>query len=522
MPYCMYLRKSRADMDAESRGEGETLARHRKALLELAQRQGLTIERIYQEVVSGDSIASRPEMQLLLEDVHARKWSGVLCMEVERLARGDTIDQGIVAEAFKYSDTRIITPVKTYDPQNDMDTEYFEFALFMSRRELKTITRRMQAGRVASVKEGKYAGSVAPYGYVRVKIPNDKGYTLAVDPERAPIVKMVFEWAAHGCDGKYAGGATIASKLNDMGIKTNNGKSWTQERVSKMICNPVYVGKVQWQQRTQVQAMQDGQRLKKRNLSPDKHIVVRGLHEPLVDEDTFRLAGERAKSHRIVPAKKLFPVANPLAGLLVCAVCGKAMRYVCRTPDSAYAPILRCITPGCPTVGIAAPIVERAVMDALEGWLELCATPAPAPRPHTAEKEANEAIRAQLMSQIRTLETQQSNLHDLLEQGVYSTETFLTRSTDINSRLSALRASLDATKDETPEDPSASIRSLERDIRTVLNAYDVTASAGYRNDLLKTIISKILYSKTKKGQRTVDPANLLEIKLFPSVSSSQS
>jgi site-specific DNA recombinase len=28
--YCMYLRKSRADLDAEARGEGETLARHRK------------------------------------------------------------------------------------------------------------------------------------------------------------------------------------------------------------------------------------------------------------------------------------------------------------------------------------------------------------------------------------------------------------------------------------------------------------------------------------------------------------
>ena len=34
MAYCLYLRKSRADMEAEARGEGETLARHEKLLLD--------------------------------------------------------------------------------------------------------------------------------------------------------------------------------------------------------------------------------------------------------------------------------------------------------------------------------------------------------------------------------------------------------------------------------------------------------------------------------------------------------
>ena len=50
-------------------------------------------------------------------------------MEVERLARGETIDQGDVAQAFQYSDTKIITPLKTYDPTNEYDEEYFEFGV---------------------------------------------------------------------------------------------------------------------------------------------------------------------------------------------------------------------------------------------------------------------------------------------------------------------------------------------------------------------------------------------------------
>ena len=36
--YCIYLRKSRADLEAEAHGEGETLSRHKTALLELARR----------------------------------------------------------------------------------------------------------------------------------------------------------------------------------------------------------------------------------------------------------------------------------------------------------------------------------------------------------------------------------------------------------------------------------------------------------------------------------------------------
>ena len=103
-------------------------------------------------------------MKKLLTDVKMGKWKGVLVVEVERLARGETMDQGIVAQAFKISETKIITPMKIYDPNNEFDEEYFEFGLFMSRREYKVINRRLQRGRLMSVNEGKYVGSVAPFG----------------------------------------------------------------------------------------------------------------------------------------------------------------------------------------------------------------------------------------------------------------------------------------------------------------------------------------------------------------------
>ena len=184
---CIYLRKSRADREAEARGEGETLARHERILLDLARSRNYNVGAIYREIVSGETISARPVMQQLLREVEAGSWDGVLVVEVERLARGDTIDQGVVSRAFQFSDTKIITPTKTYDPDNEFDEEYFEFGLFMSRREYKTIKRRLNAGRIASVKEGKYCGSKPPYGYERVKLHGEKGFTLQPDRAQAAV-----------------------------------------------------------------------------------------------------------------------------------------------------------------------------------------------------------------------------------------------------------------------------------------------------------------------------------------------
>ena len=84
----------------------------KKALMELAQKHNYDISKIFREVVSGETLSQRPQMQILLNEVENNMYDGVLVMEVERLARGNSVDQGIIAQAFKYSNTLIITPTK--------------------------------------------------------------------------------------------------------------------------------------------------------------------------------------------------------------------------------------------------------------------------------------------------------------------------------------------------------------------------------------------------------------------------
>ena len=242
--YCIYLRKSRVDIEAEAHGEGETLARHEKLLLEVARRDKLNVTEIYREVVSGETIAARPVMQHLLEEVAAGRWEGVLVVEVERLARGDTVDQGVMAQTFQYSGTKIITPLKTYDPTNEFDEEYFEFGLFMSRREYKTINRRLQRGRLASAKEGKWVSGIAPYGYERVRVPNDKGWTLRPVEDEADIVRFIFRLYTSGEAGedgsvKKFGSYSLALRLDSMGVAPpGSSPCWNSKTIQAILQTP--------------------------------------------------------------------------------------------------------------------------------------------------------------------------------------------------------------------------------------------------------------------------------------------
>ena len=360
--YAIYLRKSRADAEAEARGEGETLARHEKMLLDLAEKMGIKIGKIYREIVSGETIEARPEIQKLLFDVKKGMWKGVLVVEVERLARGETMDQGIVAKAFKISDTKIITPMKTYDPNDEFDEEYFEFGLFMSRREYKTINRRLQRGRVSSVNEGKYVGSVAPYGYERVKIKGDKGYTLRKNSE-SNTVKIIYDLYAYEDLSLHE----VVRRINEMGLKPRKNDKWCVASVKDILANPVYIGKVKWNWRKEVRVYKNEKLIKTRPRN-DEYILKDGLHKAIIDDRTWKIV-EAKRSLNKLPIPRVNTVQNPLCGLVYCAKCGKKMK---RRPytDRSKEPTIYCDNPKCDNISSKLHFVEEKVIEGLRKWLE--------------------------------------------------------------------------------------------------------------------------------------------------------
>lgn len=517
----IYLRKSRADIEAEQRGEGETLARHERALLDLAGRLKINVVDIYREVVSGETIAARPVMQRLLSEVESGVWAGVLVMEVERLARGDTIDQGIVAQAFKFSGTKIITPSKTYDPENEFDEEYFEFGLFMSRREYKTINRRLQRGRLASIKEGKYVGSTPPYGYDKVKLDRDKGFTLAPNPEQAPIIRMIYELYTRGerlPDGTFQriGLYKIAGRLNSMSIKPKYGDRWTSAVIRDTLRNPIYIGKLRWGWRKTVKRREHGQVVVYRPRD-DNAPLSDGLHEPLVDQKTFDLAQEYLTANVPPSIREHGVVQNPLAGLVVCGKCGKRMQ---RRPylKTGRQDTLICPYKECDNVASDLDMVEKRIIDSLRKWLEeyrISWETGNFGKDHTLDVQKSALKKVE--GEIVTLEKQRDSLHDFLEQGIYDTDTFLARSKTISSKLQQAysdKATLNSSLNEAMRRQETQ-RSIIPKVESLLDVYDSLPSPSAKNAMLKEVLEKVIYTKEVNG-RWGDPGDFT-IDLYPKI-----
>ncbi len=501
--YVKYLRKSQFDRDYAELSVEETLKRHDAILDRLAQERGYYVAKTYQEVVSGESIAVRPEIQKMLEEVSAGLYAGVLVVDVERLARGNGADQAYISQVFQFSGTKIITPQKTYDPTNEFDEEYFEFGLFMSRREYKTINRRLIRGRDSSAAEGKYISSIAPYGYTRVKLPDEKGYTLAPHPQESLAIKKIFEMYLD-----HSGTKVIANYLNDNNIPTRHGGLWTYSTILQIITNPVYMGKIRRGWSRQIKTVEHGAVKKHTRRSRDMQTyhIYDGLHPALVSEADFAKAQEIRDSNRSAArVKNSFVLMNPFAGLLFCAVCGQRVARTTLSASRNHKARLRCVNGrNCHNVSADYDAVEREIIAALRSWLQGYKVKIDT----IGYADEIAAATRQLQStrqQIDRLTAQLDNAFDLVEQGVYTLQTFQTRRAKLTDSI------------EKAEDKCARIERLLSEFKTeqtarqaliphteeLLDRYDSMTNAE-RNALLKEILEKIEYYKGADGEIVIN------------------
>lgn len=494
--YAMYLRKSRADIEAEALGEGETLARHRSALFKLAEKMEVLPSQItvYQEIVSGESIAARPEMQKLLNDIYQKKYVAVFCMEVERLARGNTKDQGEVSDAFQYSNTKIITPVKVYDPSNEYDQEYFEFGLFMSRREYKTIRRRMEAGRMASISEGNYVASNRPYGYDIVR-NNKKERTLVPRENEAVIVRQMFDWFTE--DGLTCG--QISNKLTEMHIPTMTGQpEWNRGTVKDILCNIHYTGQVRWFRRkvSKEYDPETGKMSKtKRRLTDADIITYPGKHPALISQEQFDKAQAIFSTHH-APVKASVPLCNPLQGILVCKKCGKSMRTEFKEtarPRYKHLPSKICTIKSCDME-----VLNNALIDGLKVILADFALKV---SNDTTNKKVsqNEEIIGIMRSECDKLESRRQKLFDAFEDGAYTKEEFIERKQILNQRIEDIKKQIQTAESQIPVkiDYKEKIENLHHAIELIK---DDSISAVDKNRFLKSFIDRIDYDCEDLGR----------------------
>ena len=501
-----YLRKSRADINLEKEMGYDVLKRHREIIKKLAEQNGAIIECFFEEVVSGETIEARPQIQSLLKEIENNSIEEVYVVDVDRLARGDTEDQGRIAKTFKFGNTKIVTPSKVYDPNNEFDEDFFEFGLFMSRREYKIINKRLNRGRLSSVNEGKYIGSICPYGYTKEKLKGEKGFKLVIDREEAKIVNIIFNLACEGI-----GASNIANHLNKIGSKPRKSEVWVSASIRDIIHNPVYYGMIKWGYRKIEKTMNNGIIYKSRP-KHNEYVLTQGLHEPIIKMEKWELANKNSKIKEGKSTKKDLTLHNPLAGLIVCSVCGRTMQR--KSYKSGYNDTIICPLPHCKNHGSHLYLVEKRILTSLQEFMLKYEKILSTYQKEPIEEEYDTNNIELITKEIEKTKQQLNKAFDLLEQNVYDNNTFIERSNTLKNRIKELENEREKYSNKSKIKKIEKIKNIIPKLHEVLEHYDDTLPAEHKNDLLKSVISKAYYLKTVKGRGFEDEFSLkIDIKL---------
>lgn len=503
----IYLRKSRKDLEeekrqAESGNDYDTLDRHRSQLLELAKMKQVRVQGIFEEVVSGEYISERPEMQKMLREIELGSVDAVLCMDLDRLGRGDMVDQGTIYRIFKNSETIIVTPTEIIDPQDENQELTFSIKSLIAREELKTIVKRMQRGRRQSAKEGKSITRKPPFGYIR-----DENLKLHPDPENKWVVEMIFQMAA----GKY-GRRMIAEELDRLAIKPPEKEHWDPSSVIAIVKNEAYIGNIIW---GKIKYSKIDGKYNKKKVEREQWQIHEGAHEPIISKDLFLQANEAIKGRYRPHLKKNTVLTNPLAGLLYCENCGKAIVLQPRPNRPNHA--LRCFNHLCKGVqkGSSYNLVEERILSTLNEIIDQFELPEKVQKKIISTIKSKEKVLLNLDKERREVEEQNNNIHDLLERKVYDIQTFIQRQQLLKDKLEAIDQKIKLIQEEIKHEQ------LQKDahtsfipkIKNVLEAYHSTQEAEKKNRLLKTVIKKAIYLRKKDW---IKP-DQFEIKLFTKI-----
>ena len=495
----VYLRKSRSD-DPSLTVE-EVLKRHEGMLKEWVERnlpRPIPEENFFREIVSGEQLENRPEMQKVLKLIESPKYKAILVVEAQRLSRGDLEDCGKLIKLLRYTDTKVITLQKTYDLSDEYDRDAFERELKRGNEFLEYTKKILNRGRMESVKSGNYLGSVAPYGYKKIIVMDGKKKcpTLEPDENEAPVVRMIFDM--FGNQGLTID--KITTKLNRMGIVPRNGKTFSRTTVRDVLENPHYIGKVRWNWRQTTHIVQDSEVIAKRLTNAD-YLLFDGKHEALISEELFNRCQERiGNTPKVNPFTEL---KNPLASMMYCKKCGTAitiaydsrknMRYRCRHFKQ------------CRTGSVSARMVIDAVCDELEKQIEdfeVRLNEGVADEQKRREKEVR-----MLEKKIKELEAKEISLWEKYAEDNMPKDIFDKLREKTISEKEIVTSELKAAKENT----KVSIDYEER-IATFSEALealrDDNVSAEQQNNLLRACIEKINYFrespvKVQNGENTV-------------------
>jgi DNA invertase Pin-like site-specific DNA recombinase len=290
--YVLYARKS---TESEER-QVLSIDSQIKEMLELAERDGLEVIEIRRESHSAKESGQRPVYKEILEDVRRGRFNGILTWAPDRLSR----NAGDLGSIVDLMDQQLLMEIRTYGQQfKNSPNEKFLLMILCSQAKLENDNKsiNVKRGLRTRVEMGLWPGP-APTGYMKEKRTDRKCETL-LDPERASIIKKVFEKVAYE---RWSGRKIYNWLRFDLNMRTAAGKKHLSlGNIYKILDNTFYYGVFEYPRKS--------------------GNWYTGKHEPIVTKELFDLVQNQVKSNILRIENKEFAFTK----MMICGLCGSGI-----------------------------------------------------------------------------------------------------------------------------------------------------------------------------------------------------
>lgn len=293
LKYCLYARKS---SEAEER-QALSIDSQVKEMLAIAERDSLEVIDIRRESHSAKDSGQRPVFKEILEDIRKDRFNGILTWAPDRLSR----NAGDLGSLVDLMDQKILLEIRTHGQTfTNSPNEKFLLMILCSQAKLENDNKSINVKRGLKMRcEMGLWPAPAPTGYLNEKRVDRKGYVL-VDPERAPIIKQMFEKVAY----EHWSGRKLYHWLKfDLNFRTAAGnKNLTLSNIYLILENTFYYGVYEYPKTS--------------------GNWYTGKHSPLIDKELYDKAQERITRDKMVRGEnKEFAFTR----LITCGLCGSGV-----------------------------------------------------------------------------------------------------------------------------------------------------------------------------------------------------
>ena len=270
-----YIRKRGGE-----REDGYSFETQRETLAGYALKNGLTIVKTFVEESSAYT-PGRIEFERMLTYLKTHPDVRILLVyKLDRLAR----NLKDYARLVEQPGLQIVSATEDL-PENSTGRLIGDSLAVFARFYSAQLSERTSAAMLTKARSGVYP-TYAPAGYV------NRDRNIAIDPSVGPLIRELFvRYARSQCSL-----AELAEWAKHRGLRSRYGNPMKKGSLSKILHNPVYVGRFMW-----------------------RGVEYQGSHEALVGEDLFQAVQARFDDRRTVrPARHEFPYR----GLVTCGYCG--------------------------------------------------------------------------------------------------------------------------------------------------------------------------------------------------------